>query len=153
MDVKYVNPFIDSFQLVMPQLGFNTVQVGGLSAKSKEVITSGALVIVGVVGDIKGNVVYTVDTEVAKQIASTMMMGMPVEEFDDMAKSALSELTNMLTASAVTMLADTGVKIDISTPTLLHGQDVSMKIGSDQILCVRMIADDNPIEVNIAFGN
>jgi chemotaxis protein CheX len=151
VDAKYVNPFVESFSSVMPQLGFANVRIGKLSAKKKEVITSGVLIILGVVGDIKGNVVYTIDIEAAKQIASTMMMGTPVDELDDIAKSALSELTNMLTANAATVLADIGIRIDISVPTFLIGENMCATMNSDKILCVRLYADDIPIEINISF--
>lgn len=153
MDVKYVNPFIESFVGVMPQLGFSEVRKGNLSLKGKELNSSGVVVIVGIVGEIRGNVVYALELENAKKIASTMMMGMPVNELDDMAKSALSELTNMLTANAATNFSSIGIKIDISTPTLLHGDNISAKMSSNQVLCIELLANDIPIEINIAFEN
>ena len=151
MDVNNVNPFIESFKTVMPQLGFSDIQRGDLSIKGQELISSGVIIIVGIVGAIKGNVVYCIDLEVAKKIASTMMMGMPIDEFDEMAQSALSELTNMLTASAATCFYNLGISIDISTPTLLHGKNISVKMSSKQVLCIQLLADENPIEINIAF--
>jgi chemotaxis protein CheX len=151
VDGKYVDPFIESFETVMPQLGFSNMQKGNLSEKGQELVSSGVIIIVGIVGAIKGNVVYCIDMEKAKQLASTMMMGMPVEEFDEMAQSALSELTNMLTASAATCFYNLGIQIDISTPTLLHGKNISVKMSSKQVLCIEMLADDNPIEINIAI--
>jgi chemotaxis protein CheX len=151
VDVKYVNPFIESFKTVMPQLGFNDIQRGELSVNGQELVKTGVIILVGIVGAIKGNVVYCLDLEHAKQIASTMMMGMPVEEFDEMPQSALSEMMNMLTASAATCFYDMGIQIDISTPTLLHGKNISVKMSSSQVLCVQMLADAFPIEINIAF--
>ncbi|MEI6100898.1 MAG: chemotaxis protein CheX [Eubacteriales bacterium] len=151
MDVKYVNPFIESFKTVMPQLGFNDIRKGDLSVNGQELVKTGVIILVGIVGAIKGNVVYCLDLEHAKQIASTMMMGMPVEEFDEMPQSALSEMMNMLTASAATCFYDLGVHIDISTPTLLHGKNISVKMSSPQVLCIQMLADEYPIEINIAF--
>lgn len=79
------------------------------------------------------------------------MMGMEVNEFDEILQSALSELTNMLTANATTNFYNLGIKIDISTPTLFHGENVSVKMSSNQVLCVELFADENPIEINIAF--
>lgn len=153
MDVKFVNPFIESFHTVMPQLGFVNTGIGNLSTKAKEVSGDGVIVVLGLVGDIKGNVVYTLEVESAKKIASTMMMGMPVDEFDELAGSALSELTNMLTATAATCFSNIGIKIDISTPTMLSGENMIVKMKSDQILCVQLIADDVLIDVNISFEN
>ena len=43
-----------------------------------------------------------------------MMMGMPVTELDEMSQSALSELSNMLTASAATSFSNLGITIDIN---------------------------------------
>lgn len=137
----------------MPQLGFSDMQIGQLSVKNREVIGSGVLIVLGIVGDIRGNVVYMLKTEDAMKIASIMMMGEPVEEFDDMAGSALSELTNMLTATAATHFYELGIKIDISTPTLLQGKNVSVKMASDQILCVELLADGLPVDFNLAFEN
>ncbi len=151
MDVKYANPFIDSFATIMPQLGYNHIQSDDISEKNQELINSGVNIIVGIVGKIKGNVVYSIDLVNAKNIASTMMMGMPVDELDEMSKSALSELANMLTAGAATAFYDMGIKVDISTPTLLEGNNISIKMSSNQVLSVRLLADDTAIEVNIAF--
>jgi chemotaxis protein CheX len=151
MDVKLVNPFVEAFVNVMPMLGFQDVKKGSLSLKGKELNSSGVLIIVGIVGSVRGNVVYSFSMEDAKKIASTMMMGMPVTELDDMSKSALSELTNMLTANAATSFSNMDMLIDISTPTLLHGTNVSVKMSSDQVLCIQLIANDIPIDVNISF--
>ena len=151
MDVKYVNPFLESFISVMPQLGYTNVQKGNLSVKEQELTNTGVSIIIGIVGKVRGNVVYNLNTQSAINIASTMMMGMPIEELDDMSKSALSELANMLTASAATGFYDLGLPIDISTPTLLQGENISIKMSSNQVLCMELIADGNVIEVNVAF--
>ncbi len=138
---------------VMPQLGFSEIKKGNLSVKKQELINTGVVMLVGIVGHFKGNVVYSLDIESAKKMASVMMMGMPVEDFGEMEKSALSELSNMLTASAATFFSNQGVTIDISTPTLLQGENVTLKIGNGQILCIELFADDIPIDINIAFDN
>lgn len=153
MDVRHVNPFLESFTTVMPQLGFGNIQRGNLSVKGQELTYSGVIIIVGIVGAIKGNVVYCIDMEAAKKIASTMMMGMPVDTLDEMSRSALSELTNMLTANAATSFFNAGITMDISTPTLLYGENISVKMSSNQVLCIQLLADEYPIEINIAFEN
>ncbi|MBZ9687193.1 chemotaxis protein CheX [Clostridium estertheticum] len=110
------------------------------------------MMILGIVGDIKGNIIYSLKVESAKQIASVMMMGDPVTELDDMAQSALSELSNMLTANASTNFAENGTNINISTPTLMHGNDFEAKMNTDQVLCISIVVDNIPIEINIAFN-
>ncbi len=151
MDVKYVNPFLEAFTSVMPQLGFQSVNKTNVSVEKQEIKKAGVVIIVGIVGAIKGNVVYCIDMEGAKSVASTMMMGMPIHEFDEMAQSALSELANMLTANAATIFFGQGIQIDISTPAVLFGDDITIKMSSNQVLCIRLTADQIPIEINIAF--
>lgn len=111
----------------------------------------GILINLGIVGDIKGNIVYNIQGENGKKIASKMMMGLPVEELNEMAQSALSELSNMLTANASINFSNIGVNVNISTPTLMYGQDIKIKLNTDKILNIKIVADDIPIDVNVAF--
>lgn len=136
---------------VMPQLGYTDIKKGEVYVRGQELVNSGVNIIIGIVGSIRGNVVYSLEPQSAKNIASTMMMGMPIEELDEMSKSALSELANMLTAGAAMAFYNMGMHIDISTPTLLQGENIAIKMSSNQVLCVQLLADDNVIEVNIAF--
>lgn len=46
---------------------------------------------------------------------------MPVDTLDEMAKSAISELANMLTANSATTLSCMGRTVDISVPHSLKG--------------------------------
>ena len=151
MNVQLINPFIESFKYVMGHIGFSETKIGQLSVKPKQLNCSGVMLIVGVVGDVKGNIVYVIDRENAKKIASAMMMGMPVEELDDMSKSSLSELSNMLSANAATGFSKSGLLIDISTPTFLEGEDIAFTMSSDKVLCVELLADGMSVEVNLAF--
>lgn len=66
MDVKYINPFLQSFLNVLPQLGITNIKKSKISLKGKEIESHGVVIIVGVVGDAKGNVVYSTTTECAK---------------------------------------------------------------------------------------
>lgn len=88
--------------------------------------------------------------EDAKKIASTMMMGMPVNDFDELAQSAISELTNMLTANVATNFSNDNIIINISTPTLVHGK-FTANATTDKVVCVTMDVSGMTIEVNISM--
>nr|WP_272509076.1 chemotaxis protein CheX [Clostridium ganghwense] len=135
----------------MPQLGFSDIKKHGVSIKDKKLKSIGVMIILGIVGNIKGNVVYGMNIESAKKIASKMMMGMPVNELDDMAQSAISELSNMVTANASMNFSNIGINTNISTPTLMYGKDFEVKMNADKVLCVGILVDNIPIEINIAF--
>ena len=92
-------------------------------------------------GDIVGNVLIRFNEENAKKVASAMMMGMPIEELDDMALSALAELGNMIMGGASIELSNVGLNTDITTPTILKGDvdiydTISIPISNDDIRIV-----------------
>lgn len=151
MDVKVINPFVNSFSNIMPLLGFQNVEKKGIKIKEKKITSSGVSLIIGIVGDVKGNIIYSMNIDAARKIASTMMMGMPVSELDDMAKSAISELSNMLAANASINLSNEGTNVNISTPTLMYGVDFEIKMNTDKILSVEILVDDIPIEIDISL--
>ena len=150
MDVNYINPILSSFANVLPQLGLANVQKKGISLKGKFIESPGVVIIVGIVGDIKGNVIYGITIDDAKKIASAMMMGMPVNEFDELAQSAISELTNMLTANVATNFSNDNININISTPTLVHGK-FTANATAEKVVCVEMNVNGMIIEVNISM--
>ncbi|AFS79424.1 chemotaxis protein, CheC-like protein [Gottschalkia acidurici 9a] len=149
MDVKLINPFLESFNTIMPQLGFQT-EKGEILLKDK-INGAGIAITVGITGDIKGNVIYIMEEEGAKKVASQMMMGMPVDELNDMAQSAISELSNMLTANASMNYSNQGLTTDISTPVLVMGKDINIKVNTKEIICINMIANDITIAINISI--
>lgn len=150
MDVNHINPFLESFNNVLPQLGLTDVRKIGVSVKGRFIESPGVIVIIGLIGDIKGNIIYGMSLEGAKKIASTMMMGMPVENFDELAQSAISELVNMLTANVATNFSKDNIMIDISTPTLVQG-NFTANASSDRVLSVQMGVGDIVIDINISL--
>jgi len=74
---------------------------------------------------------------------------MPVAAFDEMAQSAISELSNMVTANVATNLASMDFEVDISTPSLTLGDNFSVKISDMQYLVIEMDVDGNLIEINM----
>jgi chemotaxis protein CheX len=151
MKVEYINPFITAtFEILKTVAEFNPVK-GKLSLKNEPVPSYGVSVLVGVVGEVKGQVIYSLSEETAKGISSKMMMGMPVEEFDEMAKSAISELANMITGNASTQLSGQGLVVDISPPTLVTGTDVHITTNTMQTIVVPVETGEGIFEINVAL--
>jgi chemotaxis protein CheX len=151
MAMNLINPFVASVNSIMPQLGFSNIQSGEPVIITNRIVDTGVIIIVGIVGDIKGNVAYKMSFEGARKIASTMMMFEVPADLDDMSQSALSEMTNMLTATAVTELSNSGIKADISTPTMLQGNRITLKMSTDNVTCIRFTVDDVVLDVHIAL--
>ncbi len=150
VDAKLVNPFIDAFMAVMPQLGFPIPRRTKVYLQDKSTVSRGVTVAVNFTRQMRGNVVYNMTEDTAKFIASTMMMGMPVIEFDEMAQSAIAEMSNMLTASAATSFANLGLDVDISPPNLKRGSGLSVEIANPQCLAVEMDLGGHRVDIAIS---
>lgn len=150
MDAKHINNILAAFTNIMPMLGMDDVQKKGMLLKGKDIHSLGIGVVISLVGDIKGNIIYTMTEDSAKKFASKMMMGMPVETLDDMSKSAVSEMINMLTGNVATNFSNDGVTIDISPPAFLQGE-VLISTSTTQVLSLDMCINGIDIQVNISL--
>ena len=151
VNVKLANPFIEAFMSVMPVLGCPTPKRTKVYLHDKEVSNEGVSVRVNFKKELVGSVVYNMTEDSAKFIASSMMMGMPVSEMDELASSAIKELSNMLTANATTNLAKLGFLADISTPNLVMNKGETMTVGSSQCLGVEMDVGGHSVNILIAI--
>lgn len=150
MDAKLVNPIIDAFMEVMPQMGFPMPRRLRVYLQDRNVISNGVTLMVGFNKQMQGKVVYNMTTDTAKYVASTMMMGVPVTKFGELVQSALREMSNMLTARAATNFTKFGVEVDITTPELMIGEDETIKISDSHYLTVEMEIGGHRIDIALA---
>ena len=121
MNKEHLDAFSNAVMNVLPMLGLEDIAQGEVKEVGKNIETAGVVCIVGIIGDMVGNVIYSMSEDSAKGIASAMMGGMEVTEFDELTQSAISELSNMLAANSCIGLSESGVAADISTPTMMQG--------------------------------
>lgn len=78
-------------------------------------------VILGLAGEIKGNIVVGFAKNTALKIVSGMMGGMEFADLDEIAISGISEFVNMLGGTTVSKL-QTETFIDITPPTVITSE-------------------------------
>ena len=147
MDAALATPFIKAFFDLLPQLGFQQVKRGNLRVSEKMAVSLDVIAVVGLSQQLRGNVAYAMSQDTAKKFASVMMMGMPVEQLDEMSQSAISEASNMITANAAMTLESQGISVNISPPTLVIGQGVKVRISQVQSLIVEIVTEAGVIDV------
>ena len=150
MDAKLVNPIIDAFMEIMPQMGFPMPTRQRIYLQNRNVISNGVMLTVGFVKQMQGKVVYNMTADTAKYIASTMMMGVPVTKFNELVQSALREMSNMLTARAATKFTELGLEVDITTPQLIIEEDYTIKISDSNYLTVEMELGGHKVDIALA---
>ena len=94
--------------------------------------------VIGIIGDIRGNIAYSFSNDTAKKIVSAMMMGMPFDDMDSLGRSAIGELSNMITGSATGIMSNMEIATDITPPSIIFGEDIYFIISSVQSIAVQM---------------
>ena len=151
MDAKLVNPIIDAFMDVMPQMGFPMPKRLRVYLQDRNVISNGVTLTLGFTNQMHGKVIYNMTEDTARYIASTMMFGVPVTKLGDMAKSALREVSNVLTARAAMGFSQMGLEeVDITTPQLELGEDQTIRISDEQFLTVEMDLGGHRMDIALA---
>lgn len=108
---------------VMASITGDTPLIAEVMPQTTRFTTRNYSLVVGMSGQYAGQMIISMSAETAQALASTMMMS-PVEEMDEMAMSALSELANMIGGTAISQLSTQGVHCDITPPTLIEGEAV-----------------------------
>ncbi|MFQ9934260.1 MAG: chemotaxis protein CheX [Lachnospiraceae bacterium] len=128
LDVKHINPFLQSSVSVIEMTTQTKLEVGKPELSALEFHDNIFILQVGVTGVLRGQVLLTMNEENAKEIASKMMMGMPIEALDEMSRSALGELSNMIMGNAATLFSSQGIAMDITPPISLFGDNIKLQI-------------------------
>jgi chemotaxis protein CheX len=153
VSVELINPFISAAQSVLRDLAQINTKMGKPYLKKPEYEGQVVSIIVGITGELRGQVILTLDEKTACDIASHMMMGMPVPELNDMSRSAVSELSNMILGNAATIFSTKGITVDITPPNLCVGSNMSFTVSDSKTICVPIDREDGSslMELNIAM--
>lgn len=125
MKADYLNPFVQASINVLGQFDPDfTVDRLDPSTVNPPYETLGVTSYLGLTGTLEGRVIYDMDRETARSIAG-VMNGESSLEMNDLGRSALQELSNMISGNAVTRLQKNGVQgdLDITPPSLIVGEN------------------------------
>lgn len=140
LDVNNINPFLQSTMSVFETVTQLKLSVGKPSLAGFSFSKPTYTITVGVVGQMKGQAVLAMELPKALEIAGKMMFGMQVTELDEMASSALNELSNMIMGNTATIFSTQGKLIDITPPISVLGTDLQIRSDIDPI-CVPLLLD------------
>lgn len=119
MKAEVINPFLESARTVIEQVIQVSPSTGNLGIKDIEWMDNHIWIQVGMTGQLSGNVIFGLAEKVALRMVSIMMGGYVITEMDEMGQSAISELGNMISGNASTILYNQGVSVDISPPQIM----------------------------------
>jgi len=150
INVDHINPFLMASTKVLKEMCTIDAKIGKPFVKNPIFLADTMVILIGFTGEMKGQVLIAFEHHVACDIASKMMM-MPVEEMNDISRSAISELGNMIMGNAATIFSTKGIAIDITPPTVGKGT-MSFTSSFAQNICIPLEYEDGKkIEINIAI--
>lgn len=151
MDVNLLTPFIDGMKELLQQFGVTDVQRGRLEKKANLNSGSDVNVVIGLQKDVKGNVTYAMSFETAQNVVSTMMGGMPVNEFDENVESGICEFANMMSGYAISSFYKMNLNLENTPPTLISGRNLFLMLSRVETIMLEVITPMGSIEVNIGI--
>ncbi len=152
MNVEYINPFIEASQTVLKQIANLEVKLGQLFIKTSPYDSDSVVIILGITGKIRGQVLFSMSKDVAMEIASSMMAGMPVTELNEISKSAISELTNMILGNTATILFNRGIGVEITPPSLLLGDSMQISNNKLKTVCIPLhLSNGGVFEIDVSL--
>lgn len=149
LNAEHINPFLMAAKKVLQDVCFVEVNVQKPILREASFQEDDWTIIIGVTGEMRGQVLIGLGQGNACAIASKMCM-MEITSIDDFAESALSELGNMIMGNAATVFSSNGIGIDITPPTLSHGK-VSFTNTYAKCLCIPMTFEGGGIDLFLAL--
>ncbi|MBQ9767613.1 MAG: chemotaxis protein CheX [Lachnospiraceae bacterium] len=149
LNVEHINPFLTAASSVLRDFGIETT-VGKPSIKEAAFENDSLIIMIGVTGEMKGQVMIAFRNDVACDIASKMMM-MPVTEMNEISTSAICELGNMILGNSATIFSTKGIGIDITPPTMCFGDVVFSTNYAANVSIPLTFTDGKSIEINVSI--
>lgn len=109
-----LNGTISSMRTILPM----QIEVNPPSISSEPYVQQQIGVLIGIVGDIKGRIIIDGSHQAFGSIGASMF-GMPLE--GEMLESFTGELGNMVAGNLCTIVAQEGLDLDITPPTVMVG--------------------------------
>ncbi|MEN2997612.1 MAG: chemotaxis protein CheX [Brevinematia bacterium] len=154
MRIEYINPFVEStFEVFSEILKTDNIKRGDLFLKKSITPTHSVSIIIGITGPANGRVIIDMDETTAVKIVSEMTSNeiKSLSQIGEFEKSALGELGNMITGSAIAKLYKKGFTFVLTPPTVITGKDYEIDTPQIETLVVPVILPVGQIEINIAL--
>ena len=150
MNVKFLNPFVEAASEVLEAECSVKVTRGNLTLHKSSLTTDDVTVLISLVGQIQGVVLYSLSDQTGLALISRVM-GQEFPEFDNLAQSGVAELGNVISGQATVKLSRAGYSTNISPPTLIHGKGVTISTLGFARVVVPLTTEFGDMAVHLAL--
>ena len=150
MKEEYVNAFLTPAMLVWGMELDVALDFTGAKAVANQYTTDRLTTIIGINGDLKGNVLYEMSEETSLLVAARML-GENITKLDEIALSAIGELANMITGNAATELSSYDYRCDITPPVIIKPTNATVFTPDSPLILADFSSDFGQLSVRICL--
>lgn len=151
MKAQLINPFIIAANEVLgKEASVKVERDGQLRLSSESMSPQDVTALIGVTGKVKGMVLYSMTHEMAVGVYSAML-GEPATELDDLGRSAIGELGNMITGQAAILLEEAGYTCDLSPPTIIEGKGTRISTMTMPTVALPLKTELGKLQINVGL--
>ena len=150
-NIDLINAFIAPAQWIWEkELGIS-LDMKNARAVGNTTTTEDVTAVIAFKGDVEGSVLYGFSRNTARTMIDCIM-DEEIENWDDVAGSALGELAQMITTHANAGLAAANYKCRFSVPMIIESIGQPLNVTVDQIQ-VSFVSDIGPLNVRFALDD
>jgi len=146
----YIHAVLTGLEKVLTQYLALPYSVGETLLQQPSVHTDNVSVLVGMTGEVRGEIILSMNYDVLKGIVS-IMFGYQVETIDDMGWSAFSEFGNWVGASCCSAFNDLQMATNI-TPPVLHEGKSNLRTSSN-FMSIPVYAGDHTLLAHLSLSD
>lgn len=150
VNADHINPFLMASTKILKEMCFVDAKIGKPYIKNPAFFDNTLIIMIGFTGEMRGQAMIAFENSIACDIASKMIM-MPITEMDELAKSAICELGNMIMGNTATVFSTKGIGIDITPPTVGNGTMTFSTTYAHNICVPLEYEEGKRIEIHIAI--
>ena len=150
MDVKYINPFIESTYHVLETMAKTKAEGGNPYIKKDSIARGVVSAVIDLTGDVSGTMAISFEETCILNIVSNLFN--EKVEMNDEIKDTVGEICNIITGQARQKFDEMGLNIKAGIPSLIMGRGHSMKHISDhRIIAIPFTCADSDFTIEVCF--
>jgi chemotaxis protein CheX len=151
LKAEFINPFVGAAYDVIKKVAGIEATKGELAVANSPIRGDEVNVVIGVTGDLTGQIIFCLSEATAQVFSSKMLMNLTTDSLNELAKSAICEMGNMILGNAVTALSERGYFCTLTPPALLIGKEVVVSTQVLKFLVIPLETKYGRLTINVAL--
>ncbi|GFK92940.1 CheY-P phosphatase CheX [Fundidesulfovibrio magnetotacticus] len=150
-DAEIAKPFVQATKHVLTTMAMIEPAPGKPYAKKNNTAAGDVSAVVGLTGDKNGSISISFTKKCAVAIVKNML-GDDIQDIVQDTKDAVGEITNMISGQARAGLAQMGLAMQASTPTIIFGDNHSIShVTSGSVVAIPFTTPNGDFTVEFCF--